>query len=174
MKRKALIIVSTIAVFVLTVIVACVWLFRARYIDTVATSSGEEFYSAVDAKLNSAFKNKPFTTLKEGDVAKLFADDPYVKVIGVKKVLPDRLSVEVEKRKEKYLVICGEKQFVADDEFILLKADEPVENADELISITVTAGDVDEEKLNKGERRYTRTEEALDGFMNWQQTYEKE
>lgn len=93
MKRKALIIVSTIAVFVLTVIVACVWLFRARYIDTVAASSGEEFYSAVDAKLNSAFKNKPFTTLKEGDVAKLFADDPYVKVIGVKKVFPDRLRV---------------------------------------------------------------------------------
>ena len=30
------------------------------------------------------------------------------------------------------------------------------------------------EKLNKGERRYTRTEEALDGFMNWQPTYEKE
>lgn len=30
------------------------------------------------------------------------------------------------------------------------------------------------EKLNKNERRYTRTEEALDGFMNWQPTYEKE
>ena len=30
------------------------------------------------------------------------------------------------------------------------------------------------EKLNKGERRYTRTEESLDGFMNWQPTYEKE
>lgn len=162
MKRKALIIVSTIAVFVLTVIVACVWLFRARYIDTVATSSGEEFYSAVDAKLNSAFKNKPFTTLKEGDVAKLFADDPYVKVIGVKKVFPDRLRVEVEKRKEKYLVICGEKQFVADDEFILLKADEPVENADELISITVTAGDVDEEKLKKGEKIIGKTEGLFD------------
>ena len=30
------------------------------------------------------------------------------------------------------------------------------------------------EKLNKGERRYVRTEEALDGFMNWKPTYEKE
>ena len=30
------------------------------------------------------------------------------------------------------------------------------------------------EKLNKGERRYTRTEEALDGFMHWKPTYEKE
>ena len=30
------------------------------------------------------------------------------------------------------------------------------------------------EKLNKNERRYTRTEESLDGFMNWQPTYEKE
>ncbi len=30
------------------------------------------------------------------------------------------------------------------------------------------------EKLNKNEKRYTRTEEALDGFMGWQPTYEKE
>ncbi len=162
MRRKALIIVSTVAVFILTVIVACVWLFRARYIDTVAPLSGEEFYSAVDEKLNSAFKNKPFTTVKEGDVVKLFADDPYVKVVAVKKVFPDRLKVEVEKRKEKYLVICGEKQFVADDEFVLLKADEPVENADELISITVTAGDVDEEKLKKGEKLIGKAEGLFD------------
>lgn len=28
--------------------------------------------------------------------------------------------------------------------------------------------------LNKGERRYTRTDEALDGYMNWNPTYEKE
>ena len=162
MRRKAMIIVSTVAVFVLTVIVACVWLFRARYIDTIAPSSGEEFYTAVDEKLNSAFKNKPFFTIKDGDVTKLFADDPYVKVIEVKKVFPDRLSVEVEKRKEKYLVICGEKQFVADDEFVLLKADEPVENAGDLISITATDGDVDVGKLKKGEKLVGKAEGLFD------------
>lgn len=162
MRRKALIIVSTVAVFCLTVIVACVWLFRARYIDTVVLANGEEFYSVVDEKLNARFKNLPFSAIKEDDVINLFSDDPYVKITDVKKVFPDRLRVEAEKRTEKYLVICGEKQFVADEEFILLKADETIENADELVSITVTTGDVDEGNLNKGEKIAGKAEGLFD------------
>ena len=45
----------------------------------------------------------------------------------------------------------------------------------DIFDFTLSDEDMKEmEKLNKGERRYTRTEESLDGFMNWQPTYEKE
>lgn len=62
--------------------------------------------------------------------------------------------------------------------FIVIPGSKNAEHIKDNIDIfdfTLSDEDMKEmEKLNKGERRYTRTEEALDGFMNWQPTYEKE
>ncbi len=62
--------------------------------------------------------------------------------------------------------------------FIVIPGSKNAEHIKDNIDIfdfTLNENDMKEmEKLNKNERRYTRTEEALDGFMNWQPTYEKE
>ena len=62
--------------------------------------------------------------------------------------------------------------------FIVIPGSKNAEHIKDNIDIfdfTLSDEDMKEmEKLNKNERRYTRTEEALDGFMNWQPTYEKE
>ena len=62
--------------------------------------------------------------------------------------------------------------------FIVIPGSKNAEHIKDNIDIfdfTLSDEDMKEmEKLNKGERRYTRTEEALDGFMNWKPTYEKE
>ena len=62
--------------------------------------------------------------------------------------------------------------------FIVIPGSKNAEHIKDNIDIfdfTLSGEDMKEMgKLNKGERRYTRTEEALDGFMNWKPTYEKE
>lgn len=62
--------------------------------------------------------------------------------------------------------------------FIVIPGSKNAEHIKDNIDIfdfTLSDEDMKEmEKLNKNERRYTRTEEALDGFMNWKPTYEKE
>ena len=62
--------------------------------------------------------------------------------------------------------------------FIVIPGSKNAEHIKDNIDIfdfTLSDEDMKEmEKLNKNERRYIRTEQALDGFMGWQPTYEKE
>ena len=156
MKRKALIIVSTVAVFILTVIVAFVWLFRVRYIDVdvryIDVDADADLYDYVEETLNENFLNKPSASVKESEIFTVFSSNPYVKVLEVSKVFPDRLKVVVKKRIEKYLVVCGERTYVADDEFVLLRVDEPAVSDAELIKIDVPAGHIISEDLTLGKK----------------------
>ena len=61
--------------------------------------------------------------------------------------------------------------------FIVIPGSKNAEHIKDNIDIfdfTLSDEDMKEmEKLNKNERRYTRTEEALDGFQQWHPTYER-
>lgn len=156
MKRKALVVVSTVAVFVLTVIAACVWLFRVRYIDVTAD---KEIIAVVDGKLNDAFADEPILSVGYSDVCALFASDPYVKVEEVETVFPDRLKVTVKKRVEKYLVVSGDEKYVVDEEFVLLRKGLDI-SGEGLTVVKVTSDDIAVESLVLG-KKIEGTDEGL-------------
>lgn len=155
MNRKALMIVSTIAVFILTVVAAFLWLFRVRYIDVVVVSpvGDESSYEFIDEALTERFKGKLIVSVGNGEVKNSFSSYPKVKVVKADKVFPNRLKVTVKIRDGKFLITGDEysKNYVADDEFFIIETRDKSLDDGELIRVEVSGKDVSEEKLGIGE-----------------------
>lgn len=153
MNRKALVLVSTIAVFIMTAVVACVWLFRVRYIDlsAVVPDGDVETFKTVDEELKSRYSGKLMPSLNINEVADSISENPYVKVISVKKVFPDRLEVSIMRRVEKYIIEGKEFDYITDDDYILLKKIKKTdERDDKLIKIEVSEKDISETDMEEG------------------------
>lgn len=151
MNRKAVMIISTVAVFVLTVVAAFLWLFRVRYIDVdVNRPEGDETsYEYIDDALTDKFRGKNISSVKSSDVVGLFSDNPYVKVVSVKKAFPNRLQVKVSIRSGRFL-LCGtdfDYGYITDEEFFVLEKQDISYSDDRLIRVDVTDGDVDKTSL---------------------------
>lgn len=154
MKRKKLIIFSTFAVFAMIAAVASAWLFRVRYIDLTVSAADDDgaTYILVDQTLQSGYVGKLLPFLSCDDVSSDLSKDPYVKVLSVKKIFPDRLKVEVERRVERYVISGDNYDYVTDDDFILLKKLDKTDDASRggLINISVTEKDLSEDDMVLG------------------------
>ncbi|MBR2336843.1 MAG: FtsQ-type POTRA domain-containing protein [Clostridia bacterium] len=124
MKHKGIILISTVTVFILATVLSLVWLFKIRHVEisVVAEVSQEiETYEKVNAVIEANYKGKSFFSVSEDDVKAKLCQDPYLNVKSVKKVFPDRLQIEVSKRKERFAFSYNSEYYVTDSEYYLLK-----------------------------------------------------
>lgn len=154
MKHKLLIVISTALVCVLTVILALVWLLKIRYVEiSVITETGFEqsLYEEIEGVMQGEFVGKSYLFVSEKDVEEKITANPYVKVKEIKKVFPDRLIVNVERRKEQFAIVYNEEYFVTDAEYCLLKktADEN-EVGEEVVKINLIDVSIDVNNLVEG------------------------
>ena len=160
MNRKVLVLVSTIAVFLMMIIVACVWLFRVRYIDlsAVLPDGDTTTYELIEKELKNKYSNKLMPLLKIDDVTSVVPKNPYIKVVSVKKVFPDRLEVSIKRRVEKYVIKGNKFDYVVDDDYFLLKKIEKTsELVNDLIKIEVSENDILETGMEEGKGVTGRT-----------------
>lgn len=129
MNKKAITIISTIAVFLLTVIAAFVWLSRTRYADVTVIGGeiespveGRDYYEYVNSRVSGRFIGKSVFEIKKSEAEKLFSSDPRVKIVSVKKVFPNRIKLNAEIRSPEFVLRadCYEYDYVVDDEFFVI------------------------------------------------------
>ena len=156
MKHKVLIIVSTVIVFLLTSVLATVWLLKIRYIEigVVAESSYErETYDKVNSLIESKYKDNFFFAVSEDEINSLLIEDPYIKVKSVEKVFPDRIKISVERRKERFAISLNGGYYITDDEYHLLRKEADLEKVgDGIIKISVSNVTVEDESLIIGQK----------------------
>lgn len=130
MNKKAVTIISTIAVFLLTVVAAFLWLSRTRYVDvtviggeTETSVEGRDYYEYVNSRISGRFIGKSIFEIKKPEAEKLFASDPRVKIISVKRAFPNRIKVNAEIRSPEFVISADDYEFdyVVDDEFIVIE-----------------------------------------------------
>ena len=108
MKHKLLIVISTVLVFALTVVLALVWLLKIRYVEVnVVAQTGYEqaLYEEIESVLSKEYVGKSYFFVSEKDIDDKITANPYVKVKEIKKVFPDKIIVEVERRKEQFAIV---------------------------------------------------------------------
>ena len=156
MKHKGIILLSTVLVFVLATIVSVVWLFKIRHveIEVVAETTQEIItYDKVNDLVEDTYKGKSYFRVKASQVETTLCQDPYIKVKSVKKVFPDRLKIQVEKRKERFAILYQQEYFVTDSEYHLLrKVSDGSQLEDDIIKITLTNINIDAETLVLGQK----------------------
>lgn len=156
MKHKGIILLSTVMVFVLATVVSFVWLFKIRHveIDVVAEAASEiATYDKVNGLMEDTYKGRSFFSVKESDVTKTLSEDPYLNVKSVKKVFPDRLKIQVERRKERFAILYNSEYYITDSEYYLLKkvaVDSEIEEG--IIKITLTNITLDVDTLVLGQK----------------------
>ena len=156
MKHKGIILISTILVFVLATILSFVWLLQIRHVEiyVVAEETEEiETYQKINSVIEANYKGKSYYSVKESDVIATLSKDPYINVKSVTKVFPDRLKIEVAKRKERFAILYIGEDNVTDNEYYLLKkvADGDM-LGDEIIKITLQGISLREETLKLGQK----------------------
>ena len=154
MKHKLLIVISTALVFALTVVLALVWLLKIRYVEVnVVAQTGYEqaLYEEIESVLNKEYVGKSYFFVSEKDIDDKITANPYVKVKEIKKVFPDKIIVEVERRKEQFAIVYNQEFFITDDEYFLLKktADKS-EIKDGIVEITLLDIQLDVSTLVEG------------------------
>lgn len=174
MKYKKAIIFSTIMIFVVAAAVALGWLFRARYfiVNDLNGLTGETaesgLYSFVCETLEKKYKGKWLFSFGEKEIENDLSANPYVELIEVKKTAPDKISVTFSERKERFLIVIGDKGYVTDSGYNLLRdvaATDFGEQEDSLVRVEVRGMDeLDFSALPKG-KKITFEEENLFGAM---------
>ncbi len=174
MKYKKAIIFSTIMIFVVAAAVALGWLFRARYfiVNDLNGLTGETaesgLYSFVSETLEKKYKGRWLFSFDEKDIENDLVVNPYVELIEVKKIAPDKISVTFSERKERFLIVSGEKGYVTDSGYNLLRdvaATDFGEQEEKLVRVDVRGMDeLDFSVLPKG-KKIAFEEENLFGAM---------
>ena len=154
MKHKLLIVISTVLVFVLTVILSLVWLLKIRYVEVnvvAETNYERDLYNEIVEVLDKEYVGKSYLFVNESDVEKTITANPYVKVKEIKKVFPDRILVSVERRKEQFAISYNGEYYLTDKEYFLLKktADKGSLSKD-VVEIALTDVQIDSKTLVEG------------------------
>ena len=136
MKYKRLVLISTVLVFVMMLALAFVWLGRVRfvYVRVDNNVSDNEIYKKAEDTLTDRFKGKLFFSVSVSDIENELKQYPYAKVLSVKKSFPDRLDIVLTKRQEAFVFNEGDKYYVMDSEYYLLREAQ----SDDEIDSTVT------------------------------------
>lgn len=161
-------------IFVVAAAVALGWLFRARYfiVNDLNGLTGETaesgLYSFVSETLEKNYKGKWLFSFDEKDIENDLSVNPYVELIEVKKIAPDKISVTFSERKERFLIVSGDNGYVTDSGYNLLRdvaAADIGEQEESLVRVDVRGMDeFDFSALPKG-KKIKFEEENLFGAM---------
>ncbi|MBR5438923.1 MAG: FtsQ-type POTRA domain-containing protein [Clostridia bacterium] len=131
MKYKRVLILVTILFFVTVSIFASAMLFTVNEIEIkadVIASSGEGVQSKAETVLSS-YKGKNYIFTDTNKIAnEVQKSSPYVKVVSVNKVFPNKIVVEIKERKEALCLVYDSKYYVLDEELVILKISNSNEN----------------------------------------------
>ncbi len=156
MKHKSVILISTVILFVFATVLSFAWLLRIRYVETTAVaelSQEDETYSEVNGLLENLYMGKFYFSVRVDDIIEKLKENPYLNVKSVKKVFPDRIKVEIERRKERFAIIKDGEFYITDSEYYLLRKETDENKLNEgIIKITLINVDLKTESLVLGNK----------------------
>lgn len=122
MINKKLLICIISVIFAAIVITAGFFAFTVNTIDLNATfiTQDEDRDENINAKLGK-FVGSNLLFLDVEDIKQTMSDDPFIECISVKKQFPNTVYVELKERKAVYALTADEKEYLIDEDGIVLK-----------------------------------------------------
>ncbi len=123
MKYKKLLIFITSLIFVTALIFSSVFLFRIAEINLTVNSlrGSNENVNGIVSTYMEAYEGKSIVLSSKKKIkSELEGLSKYVKVVNIKKVFPNKLSVEVEERLETYALEYQNAYYIFDEDLKLL------------------------------------------------------
>lgn len=122
MFSKRLIILIFSVLFVAVFVIASIFAFTVNKIDTEfsLTTDVDGNTSALNEKL-SPYLGSNLIFLDVEKIVSEINEDPYFECTSVEKSFPDSLKVSVRERKEVYVLYCGDKKYITDEEGFVLR-----------------------------------------------------
>ena len=104
---------AVIAVLLIILIgAACFGIYKLSIVNAITVRGCGERYTTTQV-INQAglYTGKCILLYDTGDIAAKLREDPYIKVLSVKKVYPNRISIEIEERSEYAAIVTGTGTF---------------------------------------------------------------
>jgi cell division septal protein FtsQ len=120
MRTEKLGVILIAVAFMLVVIFSSVGLFSLKKVD-VNFSVSENMNSEQIQKTLDGYLGENLLFFNESVIYESLKDNPYVEIVSVKKDYPNVLHVEINERREVFLVHSGEKYFATTDEGFVLR-----------------------------------------------------
>ena len=120
MRTEKLGVILIAVAFMLVVIFSSVGLFSLKKID-VDFSVSKNMNSEQIQKTLDGYLGENLLFFNAGKIYDSLKDNPYVEVVSVKKDYPNVLRVEINERREVFLIHSGEKYFATTDEGFVLR-----------------------------------------------------
>ncbi len=156
MKYKRVLIFVTILFFITVLIFSSSMLFSVNEIEvkgSTISNSNEDVLSKTE-EVVTLYKGKNYVFINENKISKeIEASSPYVKVVSVKKIFPNKIVVEVKERKEALCLVYNSTYYTLDEELVILKVEnENKNNVDGLknVELNLNVADFDEAELKAG------------------------
>lgn len=123
MKYKRLLILSTVLLFVCVAVICSAMIFRIAYVEVECEQidgSTENILEFANGELKY-LNNKNLLFVRTKDLDKKLTENPYVKIVEIKKSFPNKIYVKISERQETFAVYDGQDYFMLDDEFKILR-----------------------------------------------------
>lgn len=123
MKRKRLYVILIVAVLCAAFVLSFTCLFTVRFSEVKFQAVSGENSNAVSERV-AEYNGRNLLFLDTDEVANSLSDFYGYKVVSVEKKFPNKLTVNIEERKEVFAINVGEKTLITDESGFIIRSEE--------------------------------------------------
>ena len=149
MKHKKISYILIVLLYVIVLLLSLSFLFSVKEVKrNYSMLVGSERYLQVEEQLDS-YEGKNLLFLKTSKIKNKLEKDPYILVKSIKKDYPNVVLVDIEERKEMFVLETATEKYLLDDKyFVLKKVDKQTET--EHINLVLNYAEFDSSQLKVG------------------------
>ncbi len=150
MKHKKVFYILTVSLYVVVLLLCLSFLFSVKEVKcNYSMVTVSERYQTVNEKL-SKYESKNLLFVSTSKIKKELQKDPYVKVKSIKKDFPNKIVVEIEERREMFVIETDTQKFILDENyFVLKKVDKSTQSENITLKLNYSAFNADQLKVGK-------------------------
>ena len=121
MKHKKIFYILIVSLYVVVLLLSLSFLFSVKEVKrNYSMIAGSQRYTQVEEKLDS-YQNKNLLFINTSKIKNNLENDPYIVVKSIKKDYPNVLIVDIEERREMFVIETETEKFILDDKYFVLK-----------------------------------------------------
>ncbi len=121
MKHKKIFYILTVSLYIVILLLSLSFLFSVKEVKrNYSMVTGSERYLQLEKQLDG-YENKNLLFLNTMKIKNKLEADPYIVVKSIKKKYPNKLVVDIEERREMFVLETQNEKYLLDDNYFVLK-----------------------------------------------------
>lgn len=151
MKHKKIFYILTVSLYIVVLLLCLSFLFSIKKVNVnYDMVSFSDRYLTVEKQLEE-YENKNLLFVNTSKIKNKLESDPYIIVKSIKKKFPNKLDVEIEERREMFVIQTENEKYFLDDKYFVLKKVDKQTDTDH-INLVLNYSDFSTSQLVIGEQ----------------------